>query len=107
MKSELTDAAIHNYEFGNRSPNKKQLCKITQALGSDISTLVNYSPNSIIEFMQVVFDYENEIKFKPLIEGNTRTLISHDPNFDNFLLEWDEIRKKHYNGGITDEEFDD
>ena len=27
-------------------------------------------------------------------------------NFNDFLVEWDEMRKKHYNGEITDEEFE-
>ncbi len=107
IKSELTDAAIRNYELGNRSPNKNQLYKIAEALDCDISALIDHSPNSITEFMQIIFDYEDEIKIRPLIEGNTRALISHNPNFDDFLLEWDEMRKKHYNGEISDEEFDD
>jgi len=47
------------------------------------------------------------VDIPPLIEEGTEALISQDMNFNNFLKEWDEMRKKHYNGEITDEEFKD
>ena len=57
--------------------------------------------------MQILFDYEEILKIRPLVEDSTRGLISHDMDFNDFLLEWDEMRRKHYNGEISDEEFDD
>ena len=33
--------------------------------------------------------------------------MSQDVNFNDFLVEWDEMRKKHYNEEITDDEFRD
>lgn len=108
IMSGLTDAAIRNYELGNRSPNKEQLRKIADALNCDISALINHEPNSIFEIMHIIFDYENEMKFRPLAgNGEPTALLSHNPHFDDFLLEWDEMRKKHYNGEITDEKFED
>lgn len=107
IKSELTDAAIRNYELGNRSPNKEQLYKIAQALDCNIAALIDHEANSIHEFIHIIFDYENKLKLRPLIENRTRALMTHDANFDDFLLEWNEMRKKHYNGEITDEEFED
>ena len=107
IKAGLTDAAIRNYELGNRSPTKEQLQKIAQALDCDISALTDHEPNSIHEFIHIIFDYEKEMKLRPLIDGTTSALLSHDMNFNDFLVEWDEIRKKHYNGEITDEEFED
>ncbi|MGX7167674.1 helix-turn-helix domain-containing protein [Facklamia hominis] len=100
IKSGLTDAAIRNYELGNRSPSKEQLQKISEALNCDISTLIDHEPNSI-------FDYEKEMKLRPLIDESSSAILSHDMNFNDFLVEWDEMRKKHYNGEITDEEFED
>ena len=35
IKSRLTDAAIRNYELGNRSPSREQLEKIAEALDCD------------------------------------------------------------------------
>jgi len=107
IMSGLTDAAIRNYELGNRSPNKEQLRKIADALNCDISALIDHEPNSIFEIMHIIFDYEKEMKLRPLIDGTTSALLSHDMNFNDFLVEWDEMRKKHYNGEITDEEFED
>lgn len=107
IKSDLTDSAIRNYELGYRSPNKDQLIKIADALDCDVSALIDYSPISNFQFMQMLFDYEDVLKIRPLIEDSTRGLISHDMDFNDFLLEWDEMRKKHYNGEISDEEFDD
>ncbi|RLK63044.1 helix-turn-helix domain-containing protein [Atopobacter sp. AH10] len=108
IKSGLTDAAIRNYELGNRSPSKDQLQKIAEALECDISALINHDPNSIFEIMHIIFDYEKDIKFRPLVgEGETTSLLSNDTDFNNFLIEWDEMRKKHYNGEISDEEFED
>ena len=57
--------------------------------------------------MQILFDYEEDLKIRPLVEDSTIGLLSHDMNLNDFLIEWDEIRKKHYNGEITDEEFED
>lgn len=107
IKLDLTDSAIRNYELGYRSPNEKQLMKIAQALECDVSALVDHTPISIFEFMQILFDYENDLKIRPLIEGSTIGLISQDENLNDFLIEWDEMRKKHYNGAISDEEFED
>ena len=107
IKSDLTDSAIRNYELGYRSPNRDQLIKIADALDCDVSALIDYSPISNFQFMQILFDYEDILKIRPLVEDSTRGLISHDMDFNDFLLEWDEMRKKHYNGEISDEEFDD
>lgn len=107
IMSGLTDAAIRNYELGNRSPNKEQLRKIADVLNCDISALIDHEPNSIFEIMHIIFDYEKEMKLRPLIDESTIALLSHDMNFNDFLVEWDEMRKKHYNGEITDEELED
>lgn len=107
IKSGLTDAAIRNYELGNRSPSKEQLQKISEALNCDISALIDHEPNSIFEIMHIIFDYEKEMKLRPLIDESSSALLSHDMNFNDFLVEWDEMRKKHYNDKITDEEFED
>ena len=107
IKAGLTDAAIRNYELGNRSPTKEQMQKIAQALECDISALTDHEPNSIHEFIHIIFDYEKEMKLSPLVDDATSALLSHDMNFNDFLVEWDEMRKKHYNGEITDEEFED
>ena len=108
IKSGLTDAAIRNYELGNRSPSKEQLQKISDALDCDISALINHEPNSIFEIMHIIFDYEKDMKFRPLTgEGEINGLLSNDVDFNNFLIEWNEMRKKHYNDEITDEEFED
>ena len=107
IKSGLTDSAIRNYELGYRSPNKDQLIKIAEALACDVSALIDHTPISSFEFMQILFDYEEDLKIRPLVEDSTRGLISNDMDFNDFLLEWDEMRKKHYNGEISDEEFED
>ena len=39
------------------------------------------------------FDYEEIVKLRPLIEEGTQALMSQDMNFNNFLVEWDEMRK--------------
>ena len=107
IKSGLTDSAIRNYELGYRSPNKDQLIKIAEALACDVSALIDHTPISNFEFMQILFDYEEDLKIRPLIEDSTIGVLSHDMTFNDFLIEWDEMRKKHYNGEITDEEFED
>ena len=33
--------------------------------------------------------------------------MSNSPEFNDFLKEWDDMRKKHYNNEISDEEFRD
>ena len=95
IKAGLTDTVIRNCELGNRSPTKEQMQKIAQVLDCDISALTGHEPNSIHEFIHIIID------------GATSALLSHDINFNYFLVEWDEMRKKHYNGEITDEEFED
>ena len=107
LKSDFTPQAIRNYELGYRSPDDEQLKKIAEALQCDVSALVDHTPISIFEFMQILFDYEKELKLRPLIEGSTVGLMSHDENLNNFLLEWEDMRRKHYNAEISDDEFDD
>lgn len=53
IMSELNDAAIRNYESGNRSPNIEQLRKIEDALNCDITSLIDHDPNSIFEIMHI------------------------------------------------------
>ena len=44
------------------------------------------------------------MKFRPLAgQGKPIALLFHNP----LLVEWDEMRKKHYNGEISDEELED
>lgn len=69
--------------------------------------LIEHEPVSNFEIFQIIFDYEELLKLRPLIEEGTEALISQDMNFNDFLKEWDEMRKKHYNGEITDDEFED
>ena len=96
--SGLTDTAIRIYKLKNRSPNIEQLRKIADSLNCDISALIDRDPNFIFEIMHIIFDYEKEMKFYPLAEnGEPTALLFHNPCFDDFLVEWDEIRKKHYN----------
>ena len=104
----LTDAEIRNYELGNKSPNIEQIRKIANTLNCVFSALIDHEPNSIFEIMHIIFDYEKEMKFRPLVwNGEPTALQSHSTHFDDFLIEWDEMRKKHYNGKITDEELED
>ena len=105
--SGLTDTAIRIYKLENRSPNIEQLRKIANALNSDISALIDHEPNSIFEIMHIIFDYEKEMKLRKRIDGATSALLLHDMNFNDFPVEWDEMRKKYYNVEITDEEFED
>lgn len=108
IMSGLTDATIRNYELGNRSLNIEQLRNIVDALECDISALIDHEHNSIFEIMHIIFDYEKEMKFRPLAgQGEPTALLFHNPHFDDFLVEWDEMRKKHYNGKISDEELED
>lgn len=53
--------------------------------------------------MHIIFDYEKDMKFRPLAgDGAITGLLSNDVDFNNFLIEWNEMRKKHYNDEITD-----
>ena len=62
----------------------------------------------IFEIVHIIFDYEKDIKFRPLADdGEITGLLLNDLDFNNFLIEWNEMRKKHYNDEITDEEFED
>ena len=105
IKSGITDAAIRNYELGNRTPNKERLRKIAEALNCDTSALLDYGSSSKI--IQILFDYEKDIKLIPMVDENGVKLTSTSTGFVCFLLEWNKMRKKHNNGEITDEEFED
>ena len=48
------------------------------------------------------------MKFRPLAaDGEITGLLSNDVVFNNFIPEFNEMRKNHYNDEITDEEFED
>ena len=58
--------------------------------------------------MHIIFDYEKDIKFRPSAGyGEITGLLSNDVDFNNLLIELNEMRKKHYNDEITNEEFED
>jgi transcriptional regulator with XRE-family HTH domain len=107
IKSRLTDAAIRNYELGNRSPSREQLEKIAEALDCDSSALLDHNLTTNFDFFQILFDSEESQKLRPLVEEGTVALMSHSPELNDLIVEWDEMRKKHYNGEITDEELRD
>ena len=76
IMSGLTDAAIRNSELGNRSPKIEQLRKIADALECDISALIDHEPNSIFEIMHIIFDYEKEMKLRPLVDNSPSALLT-------------------------------
>ena len=82
--------------------------KITEVLNCDISALIDYGAVSHYEIMQILFDYEKEIKLIPVLnEDGSIKLISIDSKFNDFLIDWYEMKQKHYNGEISDVEFED
>ncbi len=108
IKSRLSDAAIRNYELGNRSPTKEQLDTIAMALCCDPSAITDHSIINNLDFYQILFELESTLKLRPYIEeSGLSTLMSSNPEFHDFLIEWDEMRKKHYDNQITEEEFRD
>ena len=43
--------------------------------------------------MYIIFDYEKDIKFRPLAgDGEITGLLSNDVDFNNFLIEWNEMK---------------
>lgn len=76
---------IMNWEIDHRTLINY---KIADALNCDISALIDHDPNSIFEIMHIIFDYEKEMKFRPLAgNGEPTALLSHNPHFDVFLVE--------------------
>ncbi|KXI11736.1 hypothetical protein HMPREF3195_01229 [Peptostreptococcus anaerobius] len=58
--------------------------------------MIDHEPNSIFEIMHIIFDYEKDMKFIPLAgDGEITGLLSNDVDFNNFLIVWNKIRKKH------------
>ena len=57
--------------------------------------------------MHIIFDYEKEMKPRPLVDDATSALLSHNMNLNDFLVEWDEMRKNLYNGEISYEALED
>ena len=44
--------------------------------------------------MHIIFDYEKDMKFKPLAgDGEITGLLSNDVNFNNLLIKLNEMRK--------------
>lgn len=41
--------------------------------------------------MHLLFDYEEQLKFRPVIENSSISLMSNDTNFNDFLVEWNEM----------------
>ena len=79
-----------NLEIDSQQKNKY---KNSVGIDCDISTLIDHEPNSIHDFIHIIFDYEKEMQLRLLIDKSTNALLSHDMNFNDFLVEWDEMRK--------------
>ena len=105
IKSGISDAAIRNYELGNRSPTKQQLDKIASALNCDPGAITDHNLYTNIDFYQIIFDLETNFTLRPYRdESGMSFLMSNSPEFNDFLKEWDDMRKKHYKNEILEEE---
>ena len=69
----------------------------------------NYLPEQDgILRVTIIFDYEKDMKFRSLTDdGEITGLLSNDVDFNYFLIELNEMRKKHYNDEIDNEALED
>lgn len=107
IMSGLTPTAIRNYELGLRSPSDEQLEIIAQALECNSSALRSHDLKNNFDIYQIIFDLEERFEFRPIIEGGVPSLLGGNPEFIDFLIEWKEMKDKHFHEEITDEELRD
>ena len=106
IKSGISDAAIRNYELGNRSPTKQQLDKIASALNCDPGAITDHNLYTNIDFYQIIFDLETNFTLRPYRdESGMSFLMSNSPEFNDFLKEWTIRKEELKSGEITQDEY--
>ena len=111
IMSGMSEPAIRNYELGNRTPNAKQINKISGALGISPFALANPDIESYLGVMHTLFALEDmyglhadEIDGTLCLRLDKRDRSFHE-FFDRFT-EWKNELDKLRNKEITRDEYD-
>lgn len=107
IASKMSEPAIRNYELGNRTPNRKQLERISSALG--ISTFAISDPDLDSEHgvMHSLFALEETYGFKVRKDGPDVSLVCDDHSLYERISDWGEAYNRMKHGDITKEEYDE
>jgi len=111
IMSGMSEPAIRNYELGNRTPNAKQIEKISGALGISSFALANPDIESYLGVMHSLFALEDMYGlYIDEIDGiMCLRLDKHNRSFHEFFdrfTEWKSESDKLRNEEITRDEYD-
>ena len=105
----LSEPAIRNYELGNRTPDRRQLEKISKALGVTPGSLVRYEIESAKDVLGVLFQLEDEFGLVPQ-EGGTLGIDPKSKNaqkLDAAIKAWSNARDELARGEMTEDDYRD
>ena len=111
IMSGMSEPAIRNYELGNRTPNAKQLDKISGALGISPFALSNPDIDSYIGAMHTLFSLEDMYGLQ-ISDFDGMICLRLDRNSKEFhsmydrFVDWKNELDKLQSGEISMEEYD-
>ena len=114
----LSEAAIRNYELGNRTPDYETIMKIAEHLGISFHTINEPSVNGLFGALHILFRMEELYGLHPEVSGNKvrlsfehtsllRALGNSDAMLAQTVKTWNRKYKQYKSGKISEEEYED
>lgn len=103
----LTDAAVRLYELGMRTPSDESLERIAGILDVSVESLMNLSPSTDREAVEMLFRLEEECRCRPQVsEGSVS--VSFDDTSEELkamIAAWANELEMLDNGQITEDDY--
>ena len=114
----LSEAAIRNYELGNRSPDSDMIAKIAEHLEVSYHAINEPSVNDLFGALHILFRMEELYGLHPEVSGNKvnlsfehtsllRALGNSDAMLAQTVKTWNRKYKQYKSGKISEEEYED
>ena len=114
----LSEAAIRNYELGNRTPDYETIMKIAEHLGISFYTISDPDLLDIFGALHILFRMEELYGLHPEVSGNKvrlsfehtsllRALGNSDAMLAQTVKTWNRKYKQYKSGKISEEEYED
>lgn len=106
-ESGLGDAAVRLYELGKRTPSDEILTRVAKTLGVSVEALMNLSPSTDREALEMLFRLEEEHGCRPraLGEGISVSFDGASEELKAMITSWANELEMLGNGQITEGEY--
>lgn len=107
-KSGLGDAAVRLYELGKRTPSDEILARVADSLDVPAESLMNLSPSTKREALEMLFRLEDECGCWPVFTDDICAIIFDESarnSLEKPISDWAKMRKKFDVGELSQEDY--